>query len=211
LYNELGLQRVSLFLLLFILPIAIKAQNDFKDDSYILTKKLWGDSSRYEAIKLYKKDSIRFRWVPLLNKLQYVQAHPYNWNDGVMVPAKGWQQLVRLGINAQWKFVELQIAPEMVLAQNQLFDGLPLDADEVLWRDYYRFYNFIELPERMGDKPYNKSAWGQSFIKLHYKNWQVGISNENKWWGPAQRNALLFSNTAASFFIARKGLYFSCV
>ena len=27
----------------------------------------------------------------------------------------------------------------------------------------------------------------------------MGVSNENKWWGPAQRNALLLSNTAAGF------------
>jgi hypothetical protein len=199
LYNELGLQKIKLFFIFFIFPFVVKAQTDFRNDNYIPTKNLWGDSSTFETVKLYKKDSIQVRWVPLLNKLQYVQAHPYNWNDGAMVPAKGWQQFIRAGVNAQWKFVEIQIAPEMGLAQNQLFDGLPLDADQVLWRDYYRFYNFIELPERMGDKSYNKISWGQSFLKLHYKNWQVGISNENKWWGPAQRNALLLSNTAAGF------------
>ena len=113
-YKELGLQRVSLFLFFFIFPFAIKAQTDFKNDSYILIKNLWGDSSKYESIKVYKNDSIRLRWVPLLNKLQYVQAHPYNWNDGAMVPSKGWQQFIRAGLNAQWKFVEIQIAPEMV-------------------------------------------------------------------------------------------------
>ena len=84
--------------------------------------------------------------MPLLNKLQYVQDHPYNWNDGAMVPAKGWQQLLRVGLHAQWKFIEIQIAPEMVLAQNQLFDELTIEIDNnpVTIRDYYRFYNFID-------------------------------------------------------------------
>jgi len=199
LYNELGLRIIKIITFFLIIPFAVHAQTDFKQDSYILTKNSWGDTAQHESIKIYKKDSIQIRWVPLLNKLQYVQAHPYNWNDGVMVPAKGWQQLLRVGVNVQWKWVELQIAPEMVLAQNQLFDELPLDTHQDLWRDYYRFYNFIELPERMGNHPYNKLSWGQSFLKLHYKNWQIGISNENKWWGPAQRNALLLSNTSAGF------------
>ena len=193
------MRKIKFSLLLFLFPFVAYTQTDFKNDNYILTKNLWGDSSKFESIKLSKNDRLQLRGVPLLNKLQYVQAHPYNWNDGAMVPAKGWQQFIRAGVNAQWKFVELQLAPELGLAQNQLFDELPLDADETIWRDYYRFYNFIELPERMGNKPYNKSAWGQSILKLHYKNWQVGISNENKWWGPAQRNALLLSNTAAGF------------
>ena len=36
--------------------------------------------------------SIQFRILPIVNKLQYVGDHPYDWNDGAMIPAKGWQQ-----------------------------------------------------------------------------------------------------------------------
>ena len=198
------MRKISLFIYLLVLvtlPIVTIAQADFKQDSHILIKNLWKDTSKSELVGVTSKDTIQLRWLPLLNKIQYVKEYPYNWNDGAMVPAKGWQQLFRAGFNAQWKFVELQIAPEMVLAQNKIFDGLSVqvDNDPVLIRDYYRFYNYIELPERMGNNPYNKLSWGQSFLKLHYKKWQVGVSNENKWWGPAQRNALLLSNTAAGF------------
>ena len=193
------MQKIKILIGCLCISFAVKAQSDFKQDSYILTQNFWKDTSKSTNIKIIAKDSIQLRWLPLLNKLQYVQDHPYNWNDGAMVPAKGWQQLFRVGLHAQWKFIEIQVAPEMVLAQNQLFDELPLGADQVLWRDYYRFYNFIELPERMGNASYNKLSWGQSYIKLHYKNWKLGLSNENKWWGPTQRNALLLSNTAAGF------------
>ena len=86
-YNELGLQKIKLFFLFFIFPFVVKAQTDFRNDNYIGTKNLWGDSSKFERVKLYKNDSVQVRWVPFLNKLQYVQAHPYNWNDGAMVPA----------------------------------------------------------------------------------------------------------------------------
>ncbi len=36
--------------------------------------------------------SIQFKILPIINKLQYVGDHPYEWNDGAMIPAKGWQQ-----------------------------------------------------------------------------------------------------------------------
>jgi hypothetical protein len=195
------LQKIKILIGCLCISFAVKAQSDFKQDSYILTQNLWKDTSKSINIKITPKDSIQLRWVPLLNKLQYVQDHPYNWNDGAMVPAKGWQQLLRVGLHAQWKFIEIQVAPEMVLAQNQLFDELTIEVDNnpVTIRDYYRFYNFIELPERMGNASYNKLSWGQSYIKLHYKNWKLALSNENKWWGPTQRNALLLSNTAAGF------------
>ena len=187
---------ICAFVLLFIAIQKLKAQADFKADNYIFTDNYWKDSSKQNIspqpyFKLYD--------LPILTKIQWVQDHPYNWNDGAMVPAKGWQQYARVGINAQWKFLELQIAPEMVNAQNQQFESFPLDADPVIWRDYYRFYNFIELPERMGDKQYSKVLLGQSFIKLHYKKWSLGLSTANQWWGPAQRNALLLSTTAAGF------------
>ena len=58
-YNELGLQKIKLFFLFFIFPFVVKAQTDFKNDNYILTKNLWGDSSKFERVKLYKKDSIQ--------------------------------------------------------------------------------------------------------------------------------------------------------
>ena len=196
LYKKINYTYFFIFIFLTFSFKNLWAQTDFKSDSYLFTANYWRDSA---AIQNVQKNKIQFQWLPILNKIQYVQDHPYNWNDGAMIPAKGWQQLARFGFNTHWKFIELQIAPEYVTAQNQKFDAFPAGADPVLWRDYYRFYNFIELPERMGENPYNKLLFGQSFLKLHYKKWAIAVSTANKWWGPAQRNALLLSNTAAGF------------
>ena len=182
---------VLLLLLLVLMPFFVKAQADLRTDNYIQINNHWEDSIKLKKIKVQS--------LPLLLKYQYVQDHPYNWNDGAMIPAKGLQQLVRVGAHAQWKFIELQLAPEMVTAQNQYFDQFPLDLAQVHWKDYYRFYNFIELPQRMGENQYAKFLPGQSFIKFHYKKLSLGVSTENKWWGPSQRNSLLLSNTGAGF------------
>ena len=188
--NKYKIEVLVLLLLVFI-PFLAKAQADLRADNYVQLNNYWEDSIKSKKVKIQA--------LPLLFKYQYVEDHPYNWNDGAMIPAKGLQQLVRVGVHTQWKFVELQLAPEMVTAQNQYFDQFPLDLAQVHWKDYYRFYNFIELPERMGEKQYLQFLPGQSFIKFHYKKLAIGVSTENKWWGPSQRNSLLLSTTGAGF------------
>lgn len=144
-------------------------------------------------------NKISLKLLPIVNKLQYVGDHPYDWNDGAMIPAKGWQQYLNAGMHLKWKQFELQIAPEFVAAQNLSFDGFSENLDPVHWRDYYRFYNFIEQPERFGDQAYQKFFFGQSFFKYQFKNTTIAVSTASKWWGPGKRNALILSNNASGF------------
>jgi len=145
------------------------------------------------------KTGIQFKLLPIVNKLQYVGDHPYDWNDGLMIPAKGWQQYFNGGVNLKWKQFELQVAPELVLAQNLNFEGFSENLDPVHWRDYYRFYNFIEQPEQFGKGQYTHLFLGQSFLKYNFKNTSVSFSTANQWWGPTKRNALILSNNAGGF------------
>ncbi|MEN9698032.1 MAG: hypothetical protein RLZ56_1453 [Bacteroidota bacterium] len=151
------------------------------------------------AQEVFMQDSIRVKLLPFKTSLQWVGDHPYDWNDGPMVPAKGWQQYLNAGVNLQWKNWELQLAPELVAAQNLAYTGFSESMDQVHWRDYYRFYNFIETPERMGQVQYNHLFLGQSFVKFTHHNTVFKLSSENKWWGPGFRNALILSNNAAGF------------
>ena len=154
-------------------------------------------STLADSVQAYKpiaKTGIAFKLLPIVNKLQYVGDHPYEWNDGVMIPAKGWQQYLNAGINFKWKQFELQIAPELVAAQNLSFEGFGAEMDEIQWRDYYRFQNFIEQPAQFGKGQYTKLFFGQSFLKYNLKNTTIAISTANKWWGPTKRNALILSN-----------------
>jgi hypothetical protein len=144
-------------------------------------------------------NKLQIKILPIVNKLQYVGDHPYDWNDGAMIPAKGWQQYLNAGVNLKWKQFEIQIAPELVAAQNLGFEGFSADMDPVQWKDYYRFYNHIELPERFSNQPYNKFFGGQSFLKYKFNNTVIQFSTANKWWGPGYRNALVLSNNAGGF------------
>ena len=131
------MKRIFILFLVFIITISLpyhaRAQADLRYDNYIQVKNNWEDTARLTKsiqLKFLKKygldkyglDSIPFKWLPIVHKLQYVQDHPYNWNDGAMVQAKGWQQFTRLGIYAKWKNFEAQIAPEFVYAENKTFE-----------------------------------------------------------------------------------------
>ena len=185
--------RKSKLLLFFIsMPLLILAQSDLKRDNIFLQSNIYKDSVKIS-------DSLAFRLLPIISSIQNVQHHPTNWNNGAMIPAKGAQQYFRSGMNVKWKSFEIQVAPEIIIAENPYFETLSTDMDNIIWNNYYRFYNSIELPVRMGDKPYQVVKLGQSFVKYHHRKISFSISNEYKWWGPAERNALLMSTSAAGF------------
>jgi len=149
----------------------------------------WGlDSGKFKAMLL-----------PLSIQNQVNTHHPYGWNDGVMIPAKGLQTVLSAGIYAEYGPLTIQFRPEVVLAANTGFDTFDKDHYDVIAARYYDFYNNIDLPARFGNSAYNRAYWGQSSIRLNYKALSFGLSTENLWWGPGMRNSLLMSNTAPGF------------
>ena len=118
---------------------------------------------------------------------QYNQHHPYGWSDGPMVPNKGVQLFGSGGLYARVGPLEIQLMPEYVYGSNDSFEPPPARASN------------IDNPERMGTLPFNYLGKGQSYAKLNFKQVGIGISNENLWWGPGQKSAILMSNNAPGF------------
>jgi hypothetical protein len=131
--------------------------------------------------------NIRFSVLPVYSHSRYNSHHPYGWSDGPMVPARGFQQYMSFGAFAKLGFLEMQLRPEFVYAQNRPFQNPPIR------------YRRIDMPERMGQDPFSSSHWGQSFVKAHVGPIAAGISTENLWWGPGRRNAIIMSNNAPGF------------
>lgn len=129
----------------------------------------------------------QFQLMPIFWKQQIDSHHPYSRNDGAMIPAKGYQTLLSAGIFAKIGFLTIQLAPEYIYAANKefLLSGIKL--------------NGVDLPERFGINPFNKTSWGQSSIRLNFGPVSAGISNENLWWGPGRINSLIMSNNASGF------------
>lgn len=160
----------------------LKTQNVFDPDSS-LVKDSWLNLNH--SLKS-KSSAVEFQILPISWKQQVNSHHPYGWNDGAMIPARGYQTLFNAGVYAQWGPLSIQLEPEYVYAANKDFEITGMQS-------------FMDFPERFGDKAYSKTLWGQSSIRLTFGPASIGLSNENLWWGPGQRNSLLMSNNAEGF------------
>ena len=128
-----------------------------------------------------------FAILPVSWKQQYNSAIPYGWNDGGMIPSKGFQTMLSAGVFASIGPLSVQLRPEYVYAQNSAFQTIDIYGGRP------------DLPARFGESAYSEVTWGQSSIRLNWKAISLGISNENLWWGPGMRNSLLMSNNARGF------------
>lgn len=131
---------------------------------------------------------------------QFNTHHPEGYNDGSMIPARGFQTQISAGIYLKFGPLSFQLRPEFVSAQNKAFDGFPQDYTSATGVKFPNspYYN-IDYPERFGDNPYNQAFWGQSNIRLTFGAISLGLSNENLWWGPGFKNTLLMTNSAPGF------------
>ena len=170
----------------------LKTANIFDPDSTLKT------TSWTKPQHSYNSTNPQSHWtiLPFTLQTQYNSHHPYGWNDGAMVPAKGYQMLISGGVYGNYGSLSIRFQPEVVYARNNEFDQFPTEHFDAAWVNYYRFYNNIDQPERFGEKTYQKAFWGQSSIRLNFDPVSIGYSTENLWWGPGIRNSLLMSNTA---------------
>ncbi len=125
--------------------------------------------------------------------------HPYGWNDGAMIPARGYQTMLSGGFYLKYGPLSIQLRPEFVYAQNSKFDGFDKNRTDDDLKKYYSYYSMIDRPERFGTSSYQKLFLGQSSIRLTVGPISAGLSNENIWWGPGICNSMLLGNNAPGF------------
>jgi hypothetical protein len=142
---------------------------------------------------------LTFHYLPINLRQQYNTFSPLVQNDGAMIPAKGYQTQFSTGIYASYGLLDIRINPEYVYADNPNFEAFPINETNNVRLAYIHYLNHSDIPYRFGDKSYHYLGWGQSSIKFNIKNIAVGVSTENLWWGPGQKNALIMSNNAPGF------------
>lgn len=141
-------------------------------------------------------NTLEFKLLPLEIVQQFNSHHPEEFNDGSMIPARGYQSLISTGIFAGYGPLQIHLKPEFVYAENKDFGTFSEINTETF---FYRPNDYMDYPERFGETVFNQFSWGQSSIRLTHFGLSLGISNENLWWGPGQRNTLLMTNTAPGF------------
>lgn len=136
--------------------------------------------------------------LPVTWQNQITTGFPYSGNDGSMIPNVGYQTQFSAGLYANYKFISIQLRPELVYAQNKYYLGFD-GKTRPSWRVWHDYYNNIDMPEHFGEGNYTRLLPGQSSVRVNYGALSAGLSTENLWWGPGIRNSLLMSNTAPGF------------
>lgn len=154
----------------------LKSKDSLTDFSYLQFAKINTKLKKAELLLL-----------PLKWEQQINTHHPYGWNDGAMIPARGYQTLVSGGIYFKYGPLSVQVQPEYVYSANTDFETTGI------------IKGGTDQPERFGNKAYSRANWGQSYVQLQVSKFALKLSNENIWWGPGVRNALLLSNHADGF------------
>jgi hypothetical protein len=131
--------------------------------------------------------------------LSIPRLSPNNRNDGSLIPARGFQQLLSFGIYAEIGHLSVQLKPEYLYAENLYFQRFWTDHQLFPLDKRFNYWNSIDTPERFGEKQYSRLLPGQSSIRFNYKKLSLGFSTENIWWGPATRNSIMMSNNARGF------------
>jgi len=156
-------------------------------------------SNSLGTVRKFAKEKGAFQLLPVTWQQQFNSHHPYGWNDGAMIPAKGYQTLVSAGFFAKFGPLSIQLRPEFVYAANSDFESFGDRRSDAEIHSYYTEYRGIDAPERFGKDSYQKLLWGQSSIRLTVGPASLGLSNENIWWGPGRRNSIMMSNHAQGF------------
>ena len=130
--------------------------------------------------KQFANSKRAFYLFPISLIQQYNSHHPYGWNDGAMIAAKGYQTLFSAGVYASFGPLSVQLKPEFVYASNPDYETNVAYGSN-------------------GSGKYQQLFSGQSNISLSVGPTSIGMSTENLWWGPGRHSSLLMSNNAPGF------------
>jgi hypothetical protein len=148
---------------------------------------------------LTKKKLFEYKLFPLYFNTRLDGKRPYVGGEYGMIPARGVQSFFSTGIQARFGILNIQLQPEVVLAQNLPFQGFPDTFSSGTIASRFLYWNVGDSPERFGDSNYLKTFWGQSSVSLRLGAWELGGGTKNFWWGPGQWNSLIFSSNAPGF------------
>jgi hypothetical protein len=138
-------------------------------------------------------------------------ALPFSQNYGALWAGRGTSSRTLLGFALETSRVRVIFAPELISSSNldwplprnpaSLAPQIPPDrrGGGYVFPFYVASSWSIDQPLRFGNRPLRRFDPGQSTAMFSTDRLQFGFSNENEWWGPGIRNAIVLSNNAPGF------------
>ena len=131
---------------------------------------------------------------------------PFSTNYGAMWAGTGLSTRTLVGFKLESHRARIIFAPEVILSTNNgwvlrhdfFVPDLPPDRSPYDLPFYVGNYT-IDQPMRFGKAPIHRIDLGETTALLSSDRFAFGFSNENEWWGPGIRNAIVLSNNAPGF------------
>lgn len=134
---------------------------------------------------------------------------PFSQNNSAMWAGRGTSTRTLTGFTLVVPHLRMLFAPQFIVSQNGAWRiqkevySQPQAPNGYGGGGYtlpYIYYTFpIDQPLRFGNDPVKAFNWGESTLSVNAAWLEAGISNENEWWGPGIRNAMILSNNAPGF------------
>lgn len=133
---------------------------------------------------------------------------PLSQNNSALWAGRGISTRTLTGIRVETPFAKITFAPQIIASENLFWLQRhnyfqPVTPLNYIGRGYtlpYYFYTFpIDHPLSFGERRIRNFDLGESTVMVSHKGFEAGASNENNWWGPGIRNAMLLSNNAPGF------------
>jgi hypothetical protein len=139
-------------------------------------------------------------------------AIPFSQNYGALWAGRGLSTRTLVGFKLETPRVRVIFAPELISSENSDWIMRPFPFDQhvpaippdragggYVLPYYVASLWSIDQPLRFGKGPIHRFDLGQSTAMLTTNRVDFGFSNENEWWGPGIRNAIVLSNNAPGF------------
>lgn len=153
---------------------------------------------RTDALRPWQVGPVTVSPLTLETQLMYTSGYPKGGNDGALWAGRGASGSLSGGAQLRAGPLTGTLYPTVYWAQNRDFELAPVPfADRPEFA--YQWSSAIDWPQRFGPDPVAEIDWGQSGLRLDLGGFTAGFSTENLWWGPAVRNPIIMSNTAAGF------------
>ena len=112
---------------------AFKTHNVYDPDT-TLKNDSWTPASPFS----FANGAGLFQILPFGLQQQFNSDHPYGWNDGPMIPAKGYQTMISGGIFVKYGPLSIQLMPEFVYAANPPFTSFAAGRSDQEMKQYWK-------------------------------------------------------------------------
>jgi hypothetical protein len=149
--------------------------------------------------------SVGIRVVAPSASLVVNSGYPWGSNDAAVSAGRG--ATLAFGAGVSWRRgpITIVFAPSVVLAQNAKFPLLQHAASRQSPFLDGTLGQFVDRPQRFGDKPYAVLDAGQSEIRGDFLGLSVGVGTRNIGWGTSEQFAPILGANAPGFVHAFAG------